>query len=1139
MRKVIACAILSSTVALLFAGEPINLNGAMELGLTGAGVPAYRLDINRAAISAVHANPEKVYFARTVSGGNPGRCLMIPGYTGVSNYQLELADFLLTRDGEVEISFDAKIGPDESGVMQPQKSFYIDFRTFPDLSRDSYYPMLTGFSFRPGTEWKRFSKRFKVKAYTNYYHIWVLPNGIPDGGTGNALYLDNFRFAWVDGKPAQEPEEYAVIPDRTDQIYAPGDPVKLTVRARLRSDRQELAGTLRLKREYDNSPFAALPVTLKADADGTFEGSVELKAGEYGSFLTGLEIPGKTLRGVNSTFVVLHPVIRHPWGSPGWGLGANDPSLCPYGRSGKECVNNYILPFAGMERAYRLFRQAGVQMLRIWGHWRQIEPEEGKFTAGIMDLPMEEIARYNYEPIFCLVGNFIIHGGRKGLEQRLKRGNSNLPEYLFRWYHQSSDPAKGSVLPPLEVYGRYLDFVLDHWGKQVRIWEVSNEPGIFGMPAKNYIDYLKYTNRTVKARRPDAVILGNGVTGDFGINVVKWCEQLNEADPNYVDSLDGIAFHPYASGLDYLNGIRGLYGQCVKNIRSKLARPRPLWNTECYYLPAARFRQINHGREFSRYGANDIQRHFLDGLYHGVTAAASPDPSSYFHRTGNTVNLISFNEVAAAQNALSALLEGMEKLEKVELNPQIRSALFLSRDGKRALGFLYDFRPSGSTWIPGRADGVKILDLYGNDRTADGKYPLHFEPYYLAGTPDAVRKALTGSRFELENPVEFHGRKFGNLLLLDAKNLSGLPGEMECVLGGMPLHLSFRNDVGHTVAALPFSGKIPVGVKMVPETPGHTLPATVTLRRGTRAALSVSNGMLKIQLDVADANLKAADGKNLWNGSAVEVFLDPEPLRNLAVDDVKPHQYVFAALPSSTGVETIAVRRETTRAARKVERTATGYRMTLEIPLDELPDSEFYGIDIEIDRPGEKEKESLGNRPGLSFRKRLHYHLIRIPREQKLHNTDFSDASYGDPAWWCYSITPGMTVTADGKNGVVITNLRPDKAAESVIQQQIPIPPGKYRSGTLQVVLRYRDVKAAQPGRGRHGLLLAVNYNGGNLHYAETTRKQDLEGDGARQLRTFDFKIPPRANYLALRIGLGAHTTGTVQVERAELMLNQ
>ena len=62
-----------------------------------------------------------------------------------------------------------------------------------------------------------------------------------------------------------------------------------------------------------------------------------------------------------------------------------------------------------------------------------------------------------------------------------------------------------------------------------------------------------------------------------GVNSVQ--RSNPQADPNYVDSLDGIAFHPYASGLDYLNGIRGLYGRCVDNIRGKLARPRPLWNT--------------------------------------------------------------------------------------------------------------------------------------------------------------------------------------------------------------------------------------------------------------------------------------------------------------------------------------------------------------------------------------------------------------------------------------------------------------------------------------------------------------------------------------------------------------------------------
>ncbi|UKI32546.1 MAG: hypothetical protein L6W00_02900 [Lentisphaeria bacterium] len=178
---------------------------------------------------------------------------------------------------------------------------------------------------------------------------------------------------------------------------------------------------------------------------------------------------------------------------------------------------------------------------------------------------------------------------------------------------------------------------------------------------------------------------------------------------------------------------------------------------------------------------------------------------------------------------------------------------------------------------------------------------------------------------------------------------------------------------------------------------------------------------------------------------------------------------MFATLPSSTGVETIAVRRETTRAARKVERTATGYRMTLEIPLDELPDSEFYGIDIEIDRPGEKEKSPSAAALGSRSASVSTTTSSGFRGEQKLHNTDFSDASYGDPAWWCYSITPGMTVTADGKNGVVITNHRPDKVAESVIQQQIPIPPGevpqRHAAGRLTLPRRQSGATGPRPSR--------------------------------------------------------------------------
>lgn len=130
---------LCSALALLACGgEPVNLNSHMELGEPGRGVPGYFLDVNRAAIDTVRADPDRLYTPRTVSGGNPGQCLMIPGYRGISHYQLELADILLTRDGEVEISFDAKVGPDEGGTLHKLSSFTIDFRLFPDNDRDSY-----------------------------------------------------------------------------------------------------------------------------------------------------------------------------------------------------------------------------------------------------------------------------------------------------------------------------------------------------------------------------------------------------------------------------------------------------------------------------------------------------------------------------------------------------------------------------------------------------------------------------------------------------------------------------------------------------------------------------------------------------------------------------------------------------------------------------------------------------------------------------------------------------------------------------------------------------------------------------------------------------------------------------------------
>ena len=266
----------------LAAGEVMNLNSRMELGVPGRGVPGYYFDVNKAHIDVTSRDLAKNYNTVTVPDGRGGMCMKIPGYTGVSFYQLESSEMILPRDGEVEISFDVKIGADENGVLHPVKPFSIDFRCYADGAKDKYYPMLRRFSFRPGTEWKTIKRRFKIKAYTYYYHIWVMPEGVKSGGTVNSLYLDNFTLRYVDGKDV-EPEEYAVIPDDPNHLYAPGKTAALDIRARINSTAQQIDAALEVKKEYNSEKVARIPVKLVRGKDGTYTAKCSFKFKEYGS----------------------------------------------------------------------------------------------------------------------------------------------------------------------------------------------------------------------------------------------------------------------------------------------------------------------------------------------------------------------------------------------------------------------------------------------------------------------------------------------------------------------------------------------------------------------------------------------------------------------------------------------------------------------------------------------------------------------------------------------------------------------------------------------------------------------------------------------------------------------------------------
>ena len=1118
------------------AGEVINLNSSMELGVPGKGVPGYYFDVNKVHVDEVAKNLDKVYRTVTVPDGKDGMCLKIPGYTAVSGYQLESSEMLITRSGEVEISFDAKIGPDENGVMQPQKSFAIDFRCYADGDVDKYYPMLRRFSFRPDTQWKTFKKRFKVKAYSYYYHIWVLTEGLKSGDTANSLYLDNFKLRYVDGKDV-EPEEYAVIPDCDEHLYAPGKTAKLDVRARINSGKKSIDAVLKVKKEYNGEVAASIPVKLERDKNGTFVGKCEYKFNQFGAFTTELAVSGRKLRGINGTLLSLHPAVKHDFRSFGWRIGCNVEGQWASGRTSDYDSHENLRVFSSsFDRSFRMYKLAGNNMVRIWAIWRMLEAEENDMKTGIIGFQMDMVKKYGIEPLFCLVGNFPVHGGRQKLETYKKHSGrgANFPKYLWKYYHQPEDVKHmGSILPPMDIYKKYLDFVYKNWGSDIRCWELSNEPGILGMPAKAYVDYLKYTHKYLKERNPSSLLLGNGVTGDFGMNVVKWCDQLNAADPNYVDYLDAIAFHPYACCLDYYNGSRDLYKQCIDNISATLARKKELWNTECYYIPTVRTKQINNGREKSRFGTNELQRHYLDSFCNGLGGAISPSNTSFFQRANRIVNLVGPTEIVAAQNALSFMLKDMTELKELAVNNQTRSGVFSNKSGSKALGFIYDMRPSGSLWKYGKAD-VKLLDAYGNE-VKDKEIRLSYEPYYLTGNAKEVEKALKKSTFKVDSPVELFGRFFDGTLFVEALNVSGTPGLLEANIGKTPVQFDFSMNPEKAIINFGKVKTAPAGVKVLPTAASHVLPFKTTLANGSKVTLKIEGKNLKLICDVKDSNLKAADKDKLWTGSCVELFIDPAPFENLNVEKAPIMQYAFAALPSNTGATVLSVHSKKSKASTKSAVKEGGYVLEAVIPLDELPSGNIWGMDVIINRAGVKTKEALGNDPVNSFRSRTHYHLFKVPANDLLLNSDFAQSSFGDPAVWCYHLREGMSV--DCANGIADFKAAKANVKPASFFQAANITPGKFKRGTLCAKVKYSNIKTAKPGRGMHGVYMAVTYNGGNCEYGYTKLRKDITGGSDWQIIQMDFKIPANAKYLNVNVGIGRNTTGSVSVDGVDLKL--
>ena len=97
--KQLAIALLAG-LGCLVSAKTINNNSTAELGVRNGPAPGVKFEHIRISNEEVNANPGRVYYPLTVEGGNPGRCIMLPGYRGLRGYRCSLEDFYLREGGE-------------------------------------------------------------------------------------------------------------------------------------------------------------------------------------------------------------------------------------------------------------------------------------------------------------------------------------------------------------------------------------------------------------------------------------------------------------------------------------------------------------------------------------------------------------------------------------------------------------------------------------------------------------------------------------------------------------------------------------------------------------------------------------------------------------------------------------------------------------------------------------------------------------------------------------------------------------------------------------------------------------------------------------------------------------------------------
>lgn len=251
-------------------------------------------------------------------------------------------------------------------------------------------------------------------------------------------------------------------------------------------------------------------------------------------------------------------------------------------------VSRWEYPRAADE--FKLMKQIGIGWVRTDLDWNAVEPRQGEWDDSRWDSLLKMAEEHD-------IGLLPILGAPP------------------RW----ATPATGHM----DLYLKYVDHVLDHYGDRLTHLEVWNEPGGEAFPTgEDYGRLLLETSRRIRAKKPHIKIVFGGIAG---IDIPYIAAALKTAGK---DSFDIMNVHCY----NWVGAPEESHKQRLEELGEFMEKNgiggKPIWLTECGYSTAA-------GRNFLDHLLPPLMKEL--GVQPGKCVAILFDDSDYEYRAGKYV----------------------------------------------------------------------------------------------------------------------------------------------------------------------------------------------------------------------------------------------------------------------------------------------------------------------------------------------------------------------------------------------------------------------------------------------------------------------------------------------------------------------